>query len=109
MKRRDFIKTSALAAGLVGSVKTLEPLATGDSAIPDSNGASEADNRPIEYLRKGQAERFLPKAPALAKPYQVSPMPLAERVRRKIVPQRGFCSIAPGELVSQSLISGTAP
>ena len=106
MKRRDFIKTSALAAGLVGSVKTLEPLATGDSAIPDSNGASEADNRPIEYLRKGQAERFLPKAPALAKPYQVSPMPLAERVRRKIVPQRGFCSIAPGELVSQSLISG---
>ena len=33
-------------------------------------------------------------------------MPLAERVRRKIVPQRGFCSIAPGDLVSESLISG---
>jgi hypothetical protein len=33
-------------------------------------------------------------------------MPLAERVRRKIVPQRGFCSIAPGNLVSESLTSG---
>ena len=33
-------------------------------------------------------------------------MPLAERVRRKIVPQRGFCSIAPGDLVSESLTSG---
>ncbi|MGA2175246.1 MAG: glycoside hydrolase N-terminal domain-containing protein [Verrucomicrobiota bacterium] len=106
MKRRDFIKTSALAAGLAGSVKTLESLAAGGGAIPDSNGASEADNRPVEYLRKGQAERFLPKAPALAKPYQLAPMPLAERVKRKIVPQRGFCSIAPGGLVSESLISG---
>jgi hypothetical protein len=33
-------------------------------------------------------------------------MPLAERVRRGIVPQRGFCSIAPGEWVSESLTSG---
>jgi hypothetical protein len=33
-------------------------------------------------------------------------MPLAERVRRKIVPQRGFCSTAPGTLVSDALISG---
>ena len=33
-------------------------------------------------------------------------MPLAERVRRKIVPQRGFCSIAPGDLVSECLTSG---
>ena len=33
-------------------------------------------------------------------------MPLAERLKRKIVPRRGFCSIAPGELVSESLISG---
>ena len=30
-------------------------------------------------------------------------MPLAERVRRKIVPQRGFCSLAPG---GEALISG---
>ena len=33
-------------------------------------------------------------------------MPLAERVRRGIVPQRGFCSIAPAEWVSESLTSG---
>jgi hypothetical protein len=36
----------------------------------------------------------------------MAPMPLAERVRRKIVPRRGFCSIAPGNLVSECLISG---
>ena len=30
-------------------------------------------------------------------------MPLAERIKRKIVPQRGFCSIAPGNDV---LLSG---
>jgi hypothetical protein len=33
-------------------------------------------------------------------------MPLAQRVSRRIVPQRGFCSIAPGELVSDCLTSG---
>ena len=34
-------------------------------------------------------------------------MPLAERVRQKMVPRRGFCSIAPGTLASESLTSGT--
>ena len=47
----------------------------------------------------------MPKPPAPAT-YPISPMPLAERIRRKVVPQRGFCSIAPGKLVSDSLISG---
>ena len=69
-------------------------------------GAASADNRPAEYLRRVQEDRFLPKPPAPARSYPISPMPLAERVRRKIVPQRGFCSIAPGNLVSESLISG---
>ncbi|MBP8302904.1 MAG: glycoside hydrolase N-terminal domain-containing protein [Phycisphaerae bacterium] len=36
-------------------------------------------------------------------------MALVERVKRKIVPQRGFCSIAPGDLVSEALISGNGP
>jgi hypothetical protein len=33
-------------------------------------------------------------------------MPLAERFSQKIVPQRGFCSIAPGNVVSEALTSG---
>ena len=33
-------------------------------------------------------------------------MPLAERLKRNIVPRRGFCSIAPGKTVSDGLTSG---
>jgi hypothetical protein len=69
-------------------------------------GAPSSDNRPAEYLHRVQGDKFLPKAPAPARSYPISPMPLAERLKRKIVPQRGFCSIAPGNTVSESLISG---
>jgi len=108
MKRRDFIKTSAVAAGLAGSLKALQPLAdaASQSTAPTSAAAATADNRPAEYLRRAQAAPFLPKPPTPARSYQVSPMPLGERVRRKMVPQRGFCSIAPGNIVSESLTSG---
>jgi hypothetical protein len=100
MKRRDLLKTSA-AAGLIGSLEISPVL-----AAAEQTGAPPADNRPAEYLQRARGDSFLPKPPALARPYPVSPMPLAERVRRKIVPQRGFCSIAPGKLVSESLTSG---
>jgi hypothetical protein len=105
MKRRDFIKTSAVAIGAVGSLKIAPILAAAESDSPKT-GASPADNRPAEYLHRVQGDRFLPKPPAPARSYPILPMPLAERVRRKIVPQRGFCSIAPGNLVSESLTSG---
>lgn len=39
-------------------------------------------------------------------PVKVSSMALSERLKRKIVPKRGFCSIAPGETLSEGLISG---
>ena len=65
-----------------------------------------ADNRPAEYLRRVQGDPVFAQAAGARDPYPISPMPLAERIRRKIVPQRGFCSIAPGKLVSDSLISG---
>jgi alpha-L-fucosidase 2 len=77
--------------------------AESDSA---KTGAPSADNRPAEYLHRVQGDRFLPKPPAPARSYPISPMPLAERVKRKIVPQRGFCSVAPGDKVSEALISG---
>jgi alpha-L-fucosidase 2 len=108
MKRRDFLKTSAVAAGLAGSLGSIPPLTASESSSSgsDAAGATPTDNRPADYLRRVQQDRFLPKPPAPARSYQVTPMPLAERIKREIVPQRGFCSIAPGDLVSESLLSG---
>jgi alpha-L-fucosidase 2 len=109
MKRRDFLKTSAVAAGLAGTL-TMEPMLGEAESDPrktsGSTPASLHDNRPTTYLHRVQADRFLPKMPAPARSYPIAPMPLADRVSRKIVPQRGFCSIAPGELVIDSLTLG---
>ena len=109
MKRRDFLKTSAAAAGLVGSLKIAPMLAAAESDSPKTSGQTvtpPTDNRPADYLHRMQGEPFLPTPPVPARSYEISPMPLAERVRRKIVPQRGFCSSAPGDLVSESLTTG---
>ena len=108
MRRRDFLKTGAVAVGAVGSLKITPMLAVAKSNS-QKTGASPADNRPAEYLHRVQGDPFLPAPPVPARSYEISPMPLAERVRRKIVPQRGFCSIAPGGLVSESLTSGNGP
>ncbi len=104
MKRRDFLKTSAAAAGMVGSLTVSPALAAAESNPPKP--ADHRDNRPAEYLHRVQGDRFRPKQPAPARPYAIAPMPLGQRISRKIVPQRGFCSIAPGELVSECLTSG---
>ncbi len=109
MKRRDFIKTGAVAAGIAGSLKFLPSLtaAESDSQKPPAPGAG--DNRSADYLRRAQEDKFLPKPPVVADSspadaVKISPMPLAERVRRKIVPRRGFCSLSPS---SGALLSGT--
>jgi alpha-L-fucosidase 2 len=101
MKRRIFLASGAAAAGLAGSFESSP--AAGE---PDPQITPPADNRPPEYLHRLKDDPFLPKAPLAAAPYPLSPMPLSERVRRKIVPRRGFCSIAPANLVSDSLLSG---
>jgi len=112
MKRRDFLKTSVVAAGIASSQELLQPLKAGESSAQApgrssaSTGTAQADNRSVEYLRNAQGEPFLPDQPMPARSYSISPMPLAERIKRKIVPQRGFCSIAPGNLVRESLITG---
>jgi alpha-L-fucosidase 2 len=114
MKRRDFLKTSTVVAGMAGSLKLLKPLAAGESSsqnasqIAGSTGAISEDIRSADYLSRVQKDEFLPKQPIVVESSQsgavkISPMPLAERVNRKIVPQRGFCSIAPG---SGALLSG---
>jgi alpha-L-fucosidase 2 len=116
MKRRDFLKTSIVAAGVADSVELLQPLKASENSpqgplqssglTSTSTGAAQADNRSAEYLKRVKGDPFLPKPPAPARSYKVSPMPLAERRKRNIVPRHGFCSIAPGDLVSESLISG---
>ncbi|HEX5399709.1 MAG TPA: glycoside hydrolase N-terminal domain-containing protein, partial [Verrucomicrobiae bacterium] len=114
MRRRDFIKTGAAAAGLATSLKFLPSLsaAENDSPIsPPLSGTPLGDNRSADFLRRAQSDPFLPKPPVVADSsapgeLRISPMPLAERLRRKIVPQRGFCSLMPG---SGALLCGNGP
>jgi len=109
MKRRDLLKTSAAVAGLMGSLEISPMLAEAESDSPKTAGQAGApltDNRPAEYLQRVRQDAFLPPPPVPTRPYPVSAMPLAERIRRKIVPQRGFCSITPGTVVNESLTSG---
>ncbi len=109
MKRRDFLKTSAAVAGLVGPLEMPHALAVDESPssqTAEPAGASLTDNRPVEYLHRVKVDPFLPKPLAPGRSYPIAPMPLAERVRRKLVPERGFCSIVPGSLVGECLLSG---
>ena len=105
MKRRNFVKTSAAAASLVGSLELL-PLLTEAQKETTKTGTPLADNRSSEYLSRVQGVPFLPKPPEPGRTYPITPMPLDERVSKKIVPERGFCSIAPGDTVREALTSG---
>jgi hypothetical protein len=117
MKRRDFLTKATLTAGLATSPELLAPLISGESnpqkPSPPTSEASPAPNeiRSAEFLRRQRDQEFPPKPPAFAQSAltpdtRVSPMPLAERLKRNIVPQHGFSSIAPGRTVSEGLTSG---
>jgi alpha-L-fucosidase 2 len=105
MERRKFVKTGAAVAGLIGTIE-ISPLLAATEKEVIKKGKPSADNRQPEYLKRVQKGPFLPKTPVTGRSYPLPPMPLTERVRRKIVPQRGFCSIASGDQVSQALTSG---
>jgi hypothetical protein len=96
MNRRGFIKQGAIATGLAGSAALAEGAPQETSK---QTGAPSADNRSADYLRRVRRDELLPKPPAIrdssGTDVRISPMPLAERVQRKIVPRRGFCSISP--------------
>ncbi len=119
MKRRDFIKKSAVVVGMAGSANLLPPLLSGEdgSRTPKPSakaGAAPQDNRSAEYLGRVKKNRFLPKAPAFAKSkltpdVRISPMPLAERLKRGVVPRKGFCSLVPGRTTSEGITSGNGP
>ena len=102
MKRRVFIKSGAITAGLVGSSSLL--LTAVEGCKQKSSYFSEASEeiRSADYLRLAQTDEFLPKPPEYING-TIPSMPLKERIRRKIVPQRGFCSLEPG---SDVIISG---
>ena len=93
MKRRDFLKTGAVAAGFASSLNLFPSLAAAESDSQKRSGALPAENRSAEYLRRAREDKFLPKPPVFADSFRpddvrISPMPLAERVKRKIVPRR---------------------
>ena len=117
MRRRDFIVKGTLAAGLAGTPGLLKPLEASEAASTKSPKAAQPTGKAPEeirsagYLRRARGGKNLPKMPAQTEVYlsgvKIVPMPLAERVRRGVVPQRGFCSIAPGS--DALLISGNGP
>ncbi|HTX19986.1 MAG TPA: glycoside hydrolase N-terminal domain-containing protein [Bacteroidota bacterium] len=120
MRRRIFLRNSGVIAGLAGIWSYLgfapNRLSSGKSSPtafqPEaSNGSAGEEIRSAEYLRRARADKYLPGPPVFADSYlspevRVSPMSLAERIRRAVVPRRGFCSIAPGKTLSEGLISG---
>jgi hypothetical protein len=108
MKRRDFIKSSAVAVGLASSSSLIPSLMASET---DSHKSSKEENRSAEYLRRVKGDKFPAKLPGRVEAYRkadvkIQPMPLAERLKRKIVPQRGFCSTEPGRTVSEGITSG---
>jgi alpha-L-fucosidase 2 len=115
MKRRKFLKKGAVAAGLVSIPGSLLPLTACTeshqklSGISGSPGRRQREIRSSDYLKKIRSDKNLPKPVISLSSFQPSsgiqiiPMPLKERIRRKIVPQQGFCSLAPG---GDALLSG---
>src|SRR4051812_3625097 len=105
MKRRDFLTRSTVAAGLAGSTQLLPPLTAdqGDGTqIPHLAPpvVAQPEIRSAAYLRRAREDKLLPKAPVSKNSAglavsAVSPMPLAERIKRNVVPRHGFCSISP--------------
>ncbi|HXS93945.1 MAG TPA: glycoside hydrolase N-terminal domain-containing protein [Candidatus Limnocylindrales bacterium] len=105
MKRRDFLTKGTAVAGLAGSAELLPPLVADQSAAAKPPAREEI--RSAEYLQQVKQDKFLPKPPAFREssgPIPISPMPLAERIRRNVVPRRGFCSVSPAS--DALLISG---
>ena len=112
MKRRVFIKKSAITAGLVGSSSLLLTTVAGCNENSSQNSGRkrvvQEEIRSNEYLKRMKSDKSLTKQPAFAESFlpeksQIKSMPLKERLKRNIVPRRGFCSLAPG---GEALSSG---
>ena len=114
------MKKGTIVAGLASSPNLIAPLIAQPSATEKAPqpqhpaGAKPEEIRSSEFLRRELAAKDLPKPPVFAASYlsantAASPMPLAERLRRNIVPRSGFCSLAPGRTTSEGVTSGNGP
>ncbi len=121
MKRRVFLKKTAIVASAASFAKMFLPLtASGmnskkssqiSNQIPMPSRATQEDIRSADYLLRSKNNKFLPKIPEFAALHlspevRVSSMPLKERLRRGIVPRRGFCSTLPGATLNAGLTTG---
>ena len=105
MKRRDFIKTGAVAAGLAGSLKLLPSLMASESDSQKPSGKTPGDNRSADYLRRAQEDKFLPMPPVFADSYQpdavqISPMPGRSVANGQLTTLRRGC----GSVTTSALI-----
>jgi alpha-L-fucosidase 2 len=103
MKRRVFLQKSALTMGLIGAPSLL--LATTDESEIKTKSILNTDSEEIrstQYLSRVQSDQFLPKTSEYTD-IGIQPMPLAERILRRIVPKQGFCSLTSG---GETIISG---
>ncbi|HLN22191.1 MAG TPA: glycoside hydrolase N-terminal domain-containing protein, partial [Bacteroidales bacterium] len=109
MKRRKFLKKSAAGAGLAVLPATLLPLTACKESVGVSGKRKPSDIRSRDYMLKARSGERRPKQ-SVSPVYhttsgglQISPMSLKERINRKIVPGKGFCSLVPG---GDALLSG---
>ena len=108
MRRRVFLKYGAFAAGITGFLRSFPLLAKTGGSLKKS---TRREIRSADYLDRVQAGEYSTKLPVFAElkltpDVRMSPMTLAERLRRNIVPRKGFCSIIPGRTTSEGLTSG---
>jgi alpha-L-fucosidase 2 len=117
MKRRDFLQKGTLVAGIAGAQSVIAPLFASDNKASTKTLAKAKTQAPpkelrsTEYLKRAKSEKLPAKLPAFRKTeaaagVSVSSMSLAERLKRKVVPRNGFCSLEPGKTVSDGLTSG---
>src|ERR1035438_6389953 len=117
MKRKDFLRKGTLVAGLASSQTLFAPLLTGETEAgkpapsrPPGKAAPKEVRTP-EYLKRARVQKYPPKLPTIRESetgdsISVSPMPLTDRLKRNIVPRKGFCSMEPGKTVSDGVTSG---
>ena len=116
MKRRVFLRNSWIVASLA-SLKMIIPFPVSGLSnqklfrVSGFNSGLTETSRNAKLFRRIRGNIYLTKKPVFAKSklnpdVHISPMPLNERIKRNIVPKHGFCSISPGNSVSDGLISG---
>ncbi len=114
MRRRDFLQKGTLVAGIAGSRSLISPLMGAEGMTAKTlaeNPAATKELRTEEYLRRSKAEKYPPKAPSFRESRGtarelIAPMAISERLRRNILPRKGFCSLEPGEFIGDGVTSG---